>query len=97
MSINRATAAPTSANEIIGENVHQLIWRSRSTQKDIAPVLGITQSALSHKLRGARPWYPDEIVAVAGFFGVGVGELFTQGGPAGGWASLGSDSPRSTV
>ena len=75
-------------NQIIGTNVHHLMWHVKETQKGLAPVLGITQSALSHKLRGSRPWFAheiEEVVSRYGFLGITRDHLFTKlpdlGGP----------------
>jgi len=86
-------AAAADYDAIIGENVHQLMWRSRETQTSLAPRLGIGQSALSLKLRGARPWSSNEIAMVALHFRVSIGDLFV----AGGTAAPASEAPRSTV
>ena len=55
-----------SFDEQLGEAIHQVMWRRRITQTEFArQVLGITQSALSQKLRGKRPFYAGELVAIA--------------------------------
>jgi len=79
MSNAEANYAPAPANvdAIIGENVHQLMWRARETQVKVSNMLGMTQSALSLKLRGRRPWFAGEIDAVAKHYSVPVGALFT--------------------
>lgn len=42
------------------------MWRRKITQTEFAGrVLGITQSALSQKLRGKRPFLAEELAAVA--------------------------------
>lgn len=62
----------------IGERIHQLIWRERISQASFAARLGISQSTMSKKLRGERPWYTAELVAAAGALGVTVGSLFGE-------------------
>lgn len=71
-----AVAAPTDGvDERIGSVVHQLMWEKRITQRAMADVLGIQQSAMSRKLRGARPWLATEVAQVARVLGVTVGDL----------------------
>ncbi|WP_368731381.1 helix-turn-helix domain-containing protein [Leucobacter sp. OAMSW11] len=75
-----------SADETIGERVHQLMWRARLSQTSFAPELGIGQAALSMKLRGRRGWSADELRTIARYFGVSTDYLFglSDGvGPAG--------------
>lgn len=64
------------ANRIIGERVHQAMWRGQVTQTALGPVLGMTQSALSAKLRGRRAFTADEILYVADIFGVSLDYLY---------------------
>lgn len=63
---------------VIGENVHRLMWRNQDTQKSIGQMLGLTQSALSLKLRGKRPWFASEIDQLAKHYRKTRDELFTQ-------------------
>ncbi|WP_032376804.1 helix-turn-helix domain-containing protein [Rhodococcoides fascians] len=48
----------------IGARVHQVMWREKLTQNDVANQLGLTQSGLSKKLRGTRPWTVGELCAL---------------------------------
>jgi transcriptional regulator with XRE-family HTH domain len=61
------------------------MWARHLTQTALAKHLGISQPALSKKLRGERPWYTQELVITANQLGVTVGELFgetsTKAGP----------------
>ncbi|WP_029926311.1 helix-turn-helix domain-containing protein, partial [Nocardia otitidiscaviarum] len=57
-------------DEFIGERVHAVMWRLKMSQTDLAKKLGITQTALSHKLRGKRPFYAREIGAISRALGV---------------------------
>ena len=67
----------------IGERIHQLIWRQRISQAALAAQVGVTQSAMSKKLRGERPWYTAELIAAAAMLSVTVGYLFgEEGGPS---------------
>ena len=48
----------------------------------------MTQAALSRKVRGERPWYAEELIAIARHFDVSVGYLFGEGeGPVSGPAA----------
>lgn len=71
-----------SFDERLGEAIHQVMWRRKITQTDFAGrVLGITQSALSQKLRGKRPFLAVELVAVADELGLDLNQLPPRGGP----------------
>lgn len=75
-----ALTAPEAENldAVIGQNVHNLMWAAREKQSAIAPQWGMTQSALSLKLRGQRPWFASEIAAAARHYRVSVAALFTE-------------------
>lgn len=57
-------------DQLVGRNVHMILWERDLDQKDIAPKLGMQQSALSKKLRGRRKWTLDEIWTIAETLGV---------------------------
>lgn len=67
-----------TVDEIVGENVHRLMWRARESQTAVAELLGMTQGALSHKLRGRRPWFASEIDFMADRYSVTHSQLFEQ-------------------
>ncbi len=71
-----------SIDEEIGERVHHLMWKARITQTAMAPRLGVAQSVLSKKLRGAVTWTARDIVAAATILGVDAGSLLPQVGSA---------------
>lgn len=52
-------------DEFIGERVHNVLWRRKIPQIEMAQRLGIHQTALSHKLRGKRPFFSRELGAIA--------------------------------
>jgi transcriptional regulator with XRE-family HTH domain len=54
-----------TADQLIGERIHHLMWRQRISQTRLAAMLGMTQSALSKKVHGERPWFASELIAVA--------------------------------
>lgn len=93
MAIQGATDGP-SVDELIGERVHTIMWRSKIPQKEIGALLGIDQSAVSKKLRGQRAWSADDLVRVARRLNVSVGVLFGEEPPPTGgglWAPRGSN------
>lgn len=63
---------------LIGERVHQLMWRNHVTQTAVGSILGVGQSAVSAKLRGRRGWSAEDLVLVSRHFGIPVGYLFGE-------------------
>lgn len=80
MSIQAIAEGPQpekrNTNFIMGERVHQVMWRGQVTQTALAPVLGMKQTTLSLKLRGKRAFTSDEILKIADTFGVSLDYLF---------------------
>lgn len=76
MSMTNAVPSTPSADQVIGDRVHQLMWRAKITQTALAPELGISQAALSHKLRGRRGWSADDLMTLARYFSVSIDYLF---------------------
>jgi predicted XRE-type DNA-binding protein len=54
-----------TTDQLIGERIHHLMWRQRMTQGHLATLLGITQTGVSKKIHGERPWFASELIAVA--------------------------------
>lgn len=85
MTTRLESAAPVdgrSFDEQLGEAIHQVMWRRKITQTEFAArVLGITQSALSQKLRGKRPFLAGELVAVADELGLDLNQLTPRKNP----------------
>jgi transcriptional regulator with XRE-family HTH domain len=54
-----------TADQLIGERIHQIMWRQRLTQGQLAAKLGLTQTGVSKKIHGERPWFASELIAVA--------------------------------
>lgn len=77
MSTEIAPAAENT-DATIGERIHALMWRQKISQASFAKTLGVSQSAMSKKLRGERPWYTAELIATADAFNVTVGYLFGE-------------------
>jgi hypothetical protein len=71
-----ATADAPNLDQVIGENVHRLMWRAQENQSQLAPKWGMSQPTLSLKLRGRRPWFASEIDMAARHFGVSRDSLF---------------------
>ena len=57
------------------ENVEMMLVRRGNSKKQLIDHLGISKSAFYSKIAGVNPWYLDEAVKVAEFFGVGVDDL----------------------
>lgn len=64
-----------SVNQLVGERVHQALWRRKITQTQFAPMLGVTQSALSRKMRGERAFGVDELLDISAYLDIPVTEL----------------------
>ena len=54
-----------TADQLIGERIHYLMWRRRLKQAELAARLGCTQAAISKKVHGERPWFARELLGVA--------------------------------
>lgn len=54
-----------SVDELVGERVHQLMWRRRLPQAALGEALKIGQSGVSKKIRGLSPWTAADIYAAA--------------------------------
>ncbi len=63
----------------IGANVRVAMARVGMTQTDLAAVLGISQPAVSARLRGVVAFNVDEIIDVAAHLGVPVDQLLDRG------------------
>ena len=83
-------AHDTNVNVLVGELVHQHMWRGKITQTQIAHAIGVGQPAIARKLRGERPFTIDELLTVAAYLDLPITELLPnrsgphQGGPDGG-------------
>lgn len=63
-------------DEKLGEAIHQVIWRRKIKQTEFAKsILGITQPALSRKLRGERPFSAEELGQIADELRLDLNEL----------------------
>lgn len=62
----------------VGQRVHMVMWRDRIPQRVLAGQLGISQPALSMKLRGMRPWSLDDVYVTARVLGVSAHDLMPE-------------------
>ena len=65
MTITLDSPSGRTVNELVGELVHGAMWRRKLSQTEFAKQLGITQSALSRKLHGNRPFDIEELLLIA--------------------------------
>ena len=68
----------TSLDTQVGKRIHSRMWDRHITQTAMAPRLGMTQSGLSKKLRGDRPWTLDELYRAADALGCTLEELLPR-------------------
>lgn len=61
--------------ERFNESIELLIRKRGIAKKQLIEYLGISRSAFYSKLAGVRPWFLDEAVSVAEFFGVRLDEM----------------------
>ena len=67
-----------TANEAVGAKVNQLMFRNRTTRKQLAEALGITGAAVSRKIYGQNSWTLEELYSVADFFNITVTDLLPR-------------------
>ncbi|WP_306430284.1 helix-turn-helix domain-containing protein [Corynebacterium phoceense] len=67
-----------TANEAVGAKVNELMFRSRTSRKDLAAHLGITGAAVSRKIYGQNSWTLEELYDVADFFHLHVSDLLPR-------------------
>jgi transcriptional regulator with XRE-family HTH domain len=65
----------SSDNNVLGKRIKQLREEKGLLQKDIAGIIGITDSAIGHYERGARFPDPETLRRLAEYFGVSVDYL----------------------
>ncbi|THJ64686.1 helix-turn-helix domain-containing protein [Candidatus Frankia alpina] len=66
-----------SLEATINETLRLLMTRTGGRQVDVAEVLGITQSSMSHRLQGYSTWKVDDLAKVAAHFGLTASELIS--------------------
>ncbi len=57
------------------ENVEMMCAKRGVSKKSLIDHLGISRSAFYAKLAGARPWFLEEAVGIAAFFGCSINDL----------------------
>ena len=67
-----------TVNELVGDLVHTEMWRRKLSQTEFAVQLGITQSALSRKLRGTRAFDIEELLLIAVMFDLPITALIPK-------------------
>lgn len=63
----------------LADTIRAEMARRRISQTKVAGRLGLSQPAISRRLRGETAFDADEIVAIAALFEVPVGSLFGEG------------------
>lgn len=64
--------------EVVGAAVRAELARAGKSQTDLAAVLGVTQAAVSKRIRGVTPFDVNEIALVAQALGVDVSVLIAD-------------------
>lgn len=77
-SVIESTDPKQIANVIIGEKIHQLMWRRKCTQAALGELLGIDQGSVSKRLRGKTTWSASEVLAVAAWLDVPITDLMPE-------------------
>lgn len=67
---------------VVAGNVRALMARRGVSQQRLAEVLGLSQSAISKRLRGLTPWDVNEMGTIATAFEVPIGSLLADDQPA---------------
>ena len=65
-----------TVDEVIGRNVHHLMWEKRIKQQAVYEAIGVTRGSLHRRLRGETPWTARDIEATARILDVDPGRLF---------------------
>lgn len=61
--------------EAIAESVRERLTQRGIRQRDAAPVLGLSQTALSDRMRGRTPFTLQDLERLADYLGIDVAEL----------------------
>jgi len=67
-----------TVDQIVGERFALVMFRKGLSQTRLAPHLGITQTALSHKLHGKRPWSLTELLKMAALLDMPIEEVLAE-------------------
>lgn len=88
--MDMTNAQDTNVNVLVGELVHQHMWRNKVTQTKLGAHLGVSQPAIAKKVRGERPFTIDELLSVAAYLNLPITDLLPNAenphpaGPGGG-------------
>jgi transcriptional regulator with XRE-family HTH domain len=66
---------PERARYLVADEIRVLMARHRITQADLGVVLGVTQTAVSKRIRGEVAFDVDELAKIAQHFGIEVTDL----------------------
>ncbi|WP_369008503.1 helix-turn-helix domain-containing protein [Agrococcus jejuensis] len=78
-----APPEPAHFDAVIGRRVRDLI-RGRATQAELGAVLGLGQSDVSKRLRGAIAWKAEELRRIADALGVSIAVVYGEEPPPAG-------------
>jgi len=67
-----------TADAIVGERFALVMFRKGLSQTKLAPRLGITQTALSNKLHGKRPWTLTELMTMAAILDMRIEDVLAE-------------------
>ncbi len=79
MTLSTFAPAETSWTLLVAGNVRALMARRGVSQHQVADVLGLSQTAVSKRLRGVTPWDVNEMGTLAEAFGVPIAVLLEGG------------------
>ena len=65
-----------TVDEVIGANVHDLLWRKHLKQRALYEAMGLSRESLARKMRGDTAWLARDIEVAARVLGVEPGSLF---------------------
>ena len=72
------TESAIKLQNIVNRNIRMRLAVGGIEQTQLGEAIGVTQGAISLKLRGVRAWSLDDLAAVADFFGIEVTDLVTD-------------------
>lgn len=75
MSDTSDTEKEVRSMEKFNENIELICVKRGIRKKDLIEHIGIRRSTFYAKLAGVRPWFLEEAVKVADFFGMSIDEL----------------------
>lgn len=65
-----------TVDEVVGANVHDLLYRQKMRQAPLIEALGLTRFSLAKKMRGTQAWSATDVAVAADVLGVEVADLF---------------------